>query len=79
MACETLNRYCTMMYDRIEPLTPIKDPTVVSSGLSNIKPLDGRNRQNLDRIVLKRGSTFSDKGEAGIRIQHSDDNSYTNW
>ena len=27
-----------MMYDRIEPLTPIKDPIVVRSGLSSMKP-----------------------------------------
>jgi hypothetical protein len=26
------------MYDKIEPLTPIRDPTLVSSGLSSIKP-----------------------------------------
>ena len=28
----------TIMYDRIEPLTPIREPTVVKSGLSNMKP-----------------------------------------
>lgn len=28
-----------MMYDRMEPLTPIKEPTVVNSGLSNMKPV----------------------------------------
>jgi hypothetical protein len=27
-----------MIYDKIEPLTPIKDPIVVRSGLSNMKP-----------------------------------------
>lgn len=28
----------TMMYERIDPLTPIKDPTLVSKGLSSIRP-----------------------------------------
>jgi hypothetical protein len=27
-----------MIYDSIEPLTPISDPTVVNSGLSSMKP-----------------------------------------
>ena len=29
----------TMMYERMEPLTPISDPTVVSRGLSSMKPM----------------------------------------
>lgn len=28
----------TMMYDKMDPLTPIKDPIVVNNGLSSIKP-----------------------------------------
>lgn len=28
----------TIMYDRIEPLTPIKEPTLVRSGLLSINP-----------------------------------------
>lgn len=28
-----------MMYDRMDPLTPIKDPIVVNNGLSSIKPV----------------------------------------
>jgi hypothetical protein len=28
----------TMIYDRIEPLTPIKEPTVSNRGLSSMKP-----------------------------------------
>lgn len=35
--CRQLNLR-TMIYERIEPLTPINEPTVVRSGLSNIKP-----------------------------------------
>ena len=27
-----------MIYDSIEPLTPIRDPTVVNNGLSSMKP-----------------------------------------
>lgn len=27
-----------MIYDNIDPLTPISDPTVVSNGLSSMKP-----------------------------------------
>ena len=28
----------TIMYDRIDPLTPISDPTVVRRGLSSMNP-----------------------------------------
>lgn len=28
-----------MIYDRMEPLTPIRDPTVVNNGLSSMKPM----------------------------------------
>jgi hypothetical protein len=31
----------TIIYDKIEPLTPINEPTVVRSGLSSIKPEEG--------------------------------------
>ena len=27
-----------MIYERIDPLTPIREPTVVNNGLSNINP-----------------------------------------
>jgi hypothetical protein len=29
----------TIIYDKMEPLTPIRDPTVVSNGLSSMKPI----------------------------------------
>jgi hypothetical protein len=35
---ERIEMFRTMIYDRIEPLTPIKAPTVVNSGLSSMKP-----------------------------------------
>ena len=30
----------TMMYDSIEPLTPMREPTVVNNGLSSMKPMN---------------------------------------
>src|SRR6266850_1976664 len=32
----------TIIYDSIEPLTPIRDPTVVNNGLSSMKPTKHR-------------------------------------
>src|SRR6202034_624934 len=33
-----LCNFLTMIYERIDPLTPIRDPTVVNNGLSSMKP-----------------------------------------
>jgi hypothetical protein len=41
----------TMIYDSIEPLTPMREPTVVNNGLSSIKPMDHKAPVTLVHIV----------------------------
>jgi hypothetical protein len=45
-----------MMYDRIEPLTPIKEPTDTRSGLSNMKPglLSAKQTEKIKSEYLQR-------------------------
>ena len=42
-----------MIYDRIEPLTPMREPTVVNNGLSSMKPMNHRAQIALVHNVKK--------------------------
>lgn len=66
----------TMIYDRMEPLTPISEPTVVRSGLSSMKPEYKAVKCHTTGKEL-RERTFSDKREARIGVQHRNDHSLT--
>ena len=41
----------TMIYDSIEPLTPMREPTVVNNGLSSMKPMNHQAPITLVHIV----------------------------
>jgi hypothetical protein len=69
----------TMIYDRIEPLTPMREPTVVNNGLSSMKPMNHQAQVTLVHNVKKvkglKTQTFSNKGKTRVRIQYGDDDS----
>lgn len=67
-----------MIYDRMEPLTPIRDPTVVNNGLSSMKPIIVNQHfvRTLLRVKQKVPTrTFGDKSEPRVRVQNSNDDS----
>jgi len=43
----------TMMYDSIDPLTPMREPTVVNNGLSSMKPMNHQAPITLEHIVKR--------------------------
>ena len=53
----------TMIYERIEPLTPIREPTVVSSGLSNMNPIGEMSHAILKQFLCLLPSATSAKPE----------------
>ena len=66
----------TIMYDRIDPLTPISDPTVVRRGLSSINPDIEAHRSVVEIAALfDRNLTFRNQREPRVRVQHSDHDS----
>jgi len=69
----------TMMYDSIEPLTPMREPTVVNNGLSSMKPMNHQAPIILVHIMKKMkriiSQTFGNKGKTRVRVQYGDDDS----
>ena len=64
-----------MIYERMEPLTPIRDPTVVNRGLSNMNPVVTDSERLSPRGGLVKKLTFGNKCETGISIQNGDHHS----
>lgn len=52
----------TIIYERIEPLTPIREPIVTSRGFSNMKPRD----VSFDISLEPRGHTFGYKRKSSV-------------
>lgn len=57
-----------MIYDRIEPLTPIKEPTETRRGLSSMKP---EIQSDADDIGWNKKPTFSYECEPSAEIEIS--------
>ena len=65
----------TMIYDSIEPLTPMREPTVVNNGLSSMKPMNQAPITSAPIVKKTKSLTFSNKGKTRVRVQYGDDDS----
>lgn len=60
-----------MMYDRIEPLTPIKEPTLVRSGLLSINPSATKAKPEYALSTVITTATFVSKIQQRYRCTYA--------
>lgn len=62
-----------MIYDRMDPLTPIREPIVVNRGLSSINPEKHHQHMKSGKDISC-ARTFRHKRKPRIRVKNRDDN-----